>query len=228
MRKPLVVINLSPRMYAKLAGLGNAVVAALTANLHFTTPAVPLATLTGAVTDVEDAIAAWGPRKARGSHDELLTLRDKALTLHQLLHSEAEYVQLTAQTTAGSNYSEMAAILGTSGYELKGDPNKQGVLQMVQGLHHFASRKLAQNQVKLKWKRPLNVTSGNNVRDYRILRGTTADFTAAVEIGSTTRTSFIDTNDTAATVKWTYWVVPFNNAGPGVPSDGLTISVLNA
>src|ERR1041384_5038856 len=133
MRKPIIAIRLSPRMYAGLINLGNRVIVSLSGNLSFPTPAVTTADLQTAVTAVENAYAIWAPIGSRGSHSDLLDLRNKALTLHQLLKAEAQYVQTTAQLLAGSDYSDMAAIIGTSGYDLASVPSPQGVLQMVQG-----------------------------------------------------------------------------------------------
>ncbi len=137
-------------------------------------------------------------------------------------------MQLTAQLAAGSDYVLMASIIGTSGYDLKGTGTPQGVLQKVQNFHRFSSRQLAVNQLKLKWKKPLNVTTPSNVQDYKILRSATVDFTTAVEIGATTTTSFVVSNITSAPQTWTFWVVAFNSAGPGVPSDPITVTMLNA
>ncbi len=96
---------------------------------------------------------------------------------------------------------------------------------MVQNFHNFVSRKLNVNQVKLKWKKPLNTTSAGNVKSYNIFRGTTSVFSAAVQISTTTKTSFIDTNTTAAQVIWNYWIVPVNTNGEGVVSNVVTVTV---
>ena len=74
---------------------------------------------------------------------------------------------------------------------------------------------------------PQNVTSVGNVKSYRVLRGTTGVFSAAVEIGTTTRSEFIDTNNTGANVTWSYWVVPLNSAGDGAPSGVVTVAVVS-
>src|ERR1041384_8760822 len=109
MRKPIIAIKLSPREYAGLVALANAIFVALTGNLLFPTPAPTLADLQTALTAVVDAIAAWGPRGNHGSHDDLVNLRLKELILHHMLKSEAQYVQNVAQATAGVDYASMAA-----------------------------------------------------------------------------------------------------------------------
>jgi len=103
--------------------------------------------------------------------------------------------------------------------------NPQGVLQMAQNFHNFISRKLNANQVKFKFKKPLNTASAGNVKAYKVLRGTTNVFSAATELATTTKTSFIDENTTDSVQTWTYFVVPVNTAGDGVATDGVTLTV---
>jgi hypothetical protein len=226
MRKPIISIKLSPRDYAGLVNLGNRIIVSLTGNANYTTPAVTLANLQAAVTSVEDAIALWGAGSNRGSKANLADLRTKALTLSQLIKSESQYVQLTAQLAAGSDYETMNSIIMTSGFDVVSQINPQGILEMVQGFHQFISRQLYRNQVKLKWSRPLNITAAGNVKGYRVMRNTTVNFDTAVQLAITTRTSYVDVNDSTATQTWTYWIVPFNQAGDGVPSDAVTVAVL--
>jgi hypothetical protein len=226
MRKPQIVIKLSPLNYAGLANLGNRAVSSLTGNGNFTTPAVTLVNLQAAITAVEDAIAVWGPKGNRGSHEDVVDLRTKALTLHGMLKAEADYVQTTAQIAAGNDFAAMAAIMVTSGFDLKNIPGPQGMLEAVQNFHRFISRSLAPNQVKLKWKHPLNVTSKSNVKSYRVLRGTTNVFSAAVEIGAPTKTTFIDTNNTGVSQTWFYWVVAVGSAGDSAPSGVVSVIVV--
>jgi len=225
MKKPIISIKLSARNYSGLADLGNRLIASLTGNGNFTTPAVPLATLQAAVTDVETAIATWG--NGQGTTADLADLRQNAVVLLQLINSEGHYVQLTAQQAAGQDFDTLKTILTTSGFDLANTGAPQGLLQKVQNFHRAVSAQLYPNQVKLMWRKPLNVSSAGNVKDYHIYRGTTAVFTDAEQVGETTRTSFVDTNITAAAVTWTYWVIPVNSAGAGVPSDPITVSIVS-
>ncbi len=225
MAKPIIAIKTRVTAYAALVNLGNRVVASLTGNLSYATPAPALAVLQTAITDVVNAIAVWGPRGNRGSHASLVDLKTKALTLSQTIKSLAQYVQNTAQTAAGSDYALMAAVITTSGFQLSNPKNPQGTLQMVQGFHNFVSRKLNANQVKMKWKKPLNTASAGNVKSYNVYRGTTSVFSAAVQLASTTKTSFIDTNSTSASVSWSYWIAPVNTNGVGVVSNAVTVTV---
>jgi len=226
MRKPVIAIKLGPRNYSGLANLGNRLIASLTGNGNFTTPAVSLVNLQAAVTDVETALALWAPLGSRGSHSDLLDLRQKSLTLYQLIKTEQNYVQLTAQIAAGNDYETMAAIIGTSGFELGNVPAPVGKLPAVEGFQQVKSLLLNANQVMFKWNRPLNVTKAN-VYLYRIMRAATADFSAAVEIGTSSKTSFVDANATGAVQIYTYWVVPANNAGDGAISNAVTVKVLD-
>lgn len=222
--KPIIALRLSPVSYSGLVDLGNRVVASLAGNISFTTPAVTLMSLQTAITNVVDAIALWGPKGNHGSHADLVNLRQKALVLRQLLQSEAKYVEITAQLAAGTDFVTMTTIIVSSGYQLSNAATPQGILQMVQNFHRFDTRKVNPNQVKLKWKRPLN-TLPNNVKSYRVLRGTSTVFSSAVEIGVTTKASFVDTNSSTAPITWSYWIVPVNTNGGGIVSDAVTVTL---
>jgi len=225
MRKPIIVIKLRPVNYAALINLGNRIVAALTGYASFLTPAVSLVNLSAAITAVVNAYALWAPIGSRGSHSDLLDLRDKSLTLFNLIKAEADYVQTTAFIAGGNDYSAVAAIIGTSGYELKSAPAPQGVLNPVVGFRKMNSSHLNPNQVKFRWKKPLDVPDGN-VYLYKVMRGTTTVFASAAEIATTSRTTFIDTNATGAVQTYTYWIVAVNNKGDGAASVAVTVSLL--
>ena len=85
MRKPIIATRLRLRDYSGYANLGNRIIVSLTGNANFTTPAVTLLDLQAATTDVEDAIAKWSPLGNRGAHADLLDLRQKTVTLAQLM-----------------------------------------------------------------------------------------------------------------------------------------------
>ncbi len=225
MNKPIISIKLSPRDYSGLVDLGNRVFNSMSGSLLFVTPSPTLLSLQSAITNVVTAIGVWGPRSNRGSHFDLVDLREKALNLQLLLKAEAQYVQNTAQIASGTDYVAMATIIESSGFQLANTKTPQGVLQMVQNYHYFTSRKLMRNQVKIKWKKPLNVTSANNVKSYKVFRGSTNVLTAAIEINTPTKTEFVDTNTTGATQTWFYWVLAVNAFGDGVPTVPLEIIV---
>jgi hypothetical protein len=218
---------LNVRNYAGLANLGNSVVAGMTANLNFVTPLPALTVISGDVADVQAAIAKWGPRANRGSHDDLMDLRNKAIILSQNLKSLSQYVMNTAQTLSGSDYPAMAQIITSSGFQLSNPKNPQGLLQPVQNFHRGISPRYNLNQVKLMWKKPLNTQSKNNVKSYRVLKGTTPVFSAASQIAVVTRTRYVDTNTTSTTQTWYYWVVAVNDAGDGATSDVVAANVFS-
>jgi hypothetical protein len=227
MKKSRIAINLRPTDYSDVVDLGNRVVAALTGNGNFTTPAVSLVNLQAAITDVVNALSLWNPTGNYASKAALEDLQNKSLTLWQLLRAEADYVQTASQLLAGSDYSTLRAIMTTSGYNLKSDGSPQGLLESVQNFHHFITRTLAPNKIKLKWERPLNVTSAGNVKSYRVFRGTTNVFSAAVEIDTTSKTSYIDTNATGAVQSYYYWIVAVGAAGDGAPSDVVFVMIVS-
>ncbi len=226
MKVPKIAIKLKANDYAGHVNLGNRVMASMTGNGNFTTPVPTLIALGAAITDVEDAIALWGPEGNRGSHAQLDDLRQKTLALYLMLKAMAAYVTNTAALTAGADYSTMQAIMTSSGFELANVGSPQGVLEMVQNFHRFVSRQLNVNQVKLKWEKPLNLKSDGNVKAYKVFRSSTPQFSTAELVKTTTATSFIDTNTGNSVVTWNYWVLAINNAGAGVLSDMITLSVL--
>ncbi len=229
MSKPIIAIKTRTLSYAALVNLGNRVVASMTGNANFPIPAPTLLALQTAITDVQNAIAVWGQKGNRGSHATLVALRQKALTLSQMLKSEAQYVQNTAQSASGSNYPAMAAIITTSGFQLANIKSPQGTLQKVQNFHNFVSRKLNANQVKLKWKKPLNTATAGTVKSYTIYRvAQPSPFSIATVIATTTKTTFIDIPTLSSdNLKWSYWIVPVGAAGNGVISDVVNVTVSN-
>jgi hypothetical protein len=226
MKKPIIAIKLSPRNYAGLVALGNHVVNGLASNVHFVSPAIPTATLQAAVADLVQATAQWGPQGNRGNHEDLVDLRRKALVLANMLKAEAQYVQTTALIATGTDYAAMGVIISTSGFGLANARTPQGILEKVQDLHEFVSRKLNKNQVKLRWKKPLNLTSRSNVKEYHVLRCNSTDLTTAVEVGVSTKATFTDVNTSVNAARWTYWIVGYNSNGAGVVSDPITVDVL--
>ncbi len=229
MAKPIIAIKVRTTNYAALVNLGNRIIVSMTGNANFSTPAPTLLSVQTAITAVENAIAVWGSKGNRGSHASLSDLREKALTLSQMIKSLAQYVQNTAQTAAGSNYFAMAAIITTSGFSAANIKSPQGVLQKVQNFHNFVSRKLNANQVKLKWKKPLNTGTAGNVKSYTIYRvAQPSPFSIAMPIATTTKTSYIDIPSLSSdNLKWSYWIVPTGAAGNGVVSDAVNVTVSN-
>jgi hypothetical protein len=175
-----------------------------------------------------NALAAWGPKGNRGSHANIVALREASLTLHQTLKALADYVQTTASITAGNDFAAMATLITSSGFKLAATPAPVGVLEVVQNFHNFFSRSVNKNQVKLKWKRPLNTNYPNDVKNYTVYRSATAVFNTATPVANTPKTSFLDTNISTSAQTWFYWIVPSNAFGPGIVSDAVAATLLSA
>jgi len=225
MRYPRASVKSGPTRFDALVSLGNRVIVAFTGSGIFISPAVTLALLSAAVQDVTDALAIWRPSSGRGSHASYLDLKSKALTLYNLLKAEAAYVQTTAGIAAGNDYVAMASLIGTSGFPIGDVPNPQGLLNPVVGFRKVNSTNLNPNQVKFLWDRPLDTRRGN-VYLYRILRGPTTNIADAVEIATSSRTRFIDTNDTGSVQTYTYFIIAVNNEADGAASVAVTVTIL--
>jgi hypothetical protein len=221
--KPTTTLNVKKSNYEAVVNLANRVVGSLTGNLNFLTPIPALATVQTDITSTINAIAAWGPVGNRGSHAQLLALRADANTLYNDLLTLAAYVQNTAQATAGNDYVSMAAIIGSSGFSIKNPPAPQGILGAPQNLHRFFANAISLYTPKLKWTKPIGLTSANNVKSYQILRSLTNNILVATVIATSTKTSFIDTSALAAT-QYYYWVKGVNTDGAGAESNVLATS----
>ena len=223
MGKPTTIIGVKISDYAGILNTINRVVASLTGNAEFTTPSPLLATLTADATALDSAIALWGPVGNRGSHADLVALRAAARTAYDDLLAEAQYVQNTAQIAAGTDYVAMAAIIATSGFAIKNAPMPQGILGAPQNLHRFFANNISLYTPKLAWKKPIGLTSPNNVKSYQVFRNTVNNILTATVIGTSSKTSFIDTTALAGTAYW-YWTKGINAAGAGTESNVLATS----
>jgi hypothetical protein len=223
MAKPVIKIKAFPLKYSNLASLLSSVIAAITANANFTTPNPTLAAGTALGVTLNDAITAWGPVGNRGSHADLLALREAALAVRNWLVAEANYVLNTASIAQPTDYSAQAAIITSSGFGVRNAPAPQGVLGMVQGLHQQVGIKFSPVQPRLRWKKPLGLTSPGNVKAYQIFKGTTNVFGSATQIGTTTSTAYTDASATPSTAFY-YWVVGVNAAGPGLVASALLVN----
>ncbi|MFI5159451.1 MAG: hypothetical protein ACHQF4_11335 [Sphingobacteriales bacterium] len=190
----------------------------------FPTPLPSLATTNGLNATLLADIAAWGAVGARGSHAQLLSLRQSAQAVYNALVQLANYVQNTVDPT--TTYAAQAAFIALSGFGVKNPPVPQGPLAAVQALHQLIQPRVSQYSPKLKWKRPIGVTSPGNVKAYQIYRGATAVFGASQLIATSTKTSFVD-QSAAPGASYYYFVLGINTAGKGAPSAGLPISVPN-
>jgi hypothetical protein len=152
----------------------------------------------------------WGVVGARGSHNDLLNLRASANALYNLLVAEFNYVQNIVDPT--TSYADQDAFITSSGFSTKNSPTPQGVLAQPENFHQMFSPGVSIYTPKLKWKKPLGVTSPNNVKLYKLYRRTGTALPAV--IATTTKTSFIDTTAVANT-SYSYAASAVNTAGEG-------------
>lgn len=221
--KPLVKIGVSKLKYAALSAYASNVTALLLANIaSYPTPLPALAGVNGDIDALNSAITLWGPVGARGSHQNLLALRQAALVVYTDLQQLAAYVQNTVDPT--TSYSDQAAFIALSGFGVKNPPSPQGPLAAVQTFGQLIQAKISPYTPKLKWKKPIGVISPGNVKAYQVFRGTAAAFGSATLLAVTTKTSYVDTSAARSTIYW-YWVVPINSAGSGVVSSAVNIAV---
>lgn len=222
--RPIATLNIRVNQYQPLADFAYQVVVAMTGNLSFTTPSPTLASITTAADDVVDAIGVWGPQGNRGSHAELLDLRNKALILRNLLLQEMGYVQTTAYLAGGNDYVLIASIISTSAFSVKNAPTPQGLLAQPQSIHQVFSPTISQYTPKIAFKKPIGLHSPNNVHGYQILRGATNDPNLATILITVTKTSYIDTTAVPGQ-QYFYFARGVNTNGPGVFSADLAVSV---
>lgn len=223
-----IAMRLNAKQFSKLVELGNRVVASMAGNLNFVTPSPTPLAAQSAITAVVNSQAVYGDVGNRGSRQDYIDLCEKAQTLWELLRALAAYVENTAIQLAGSNYTLMRTIISTSGFELANDKTPHPVLEQVRDFRIFKVNSLNKNQVEIRWKRPLNTTSANDVNIYEVYRSTTSNFTDAVKVASVTKTEFIDTNTSAVAVNWFYFVLAYNTAGTGAVSVALPVSLVGA
>ena len=222
MRRPKIKIAVTADEYSALKGLALTVIEYMTGNPRFLSPSPTMAELNAALVTLTNCIATWGEPGNYGSKLDLTRLRGAAINMHNLLIKEAAYVMNQVDMSAG--VEEQAVFIASSGFPVANAPNPQGKLEKVQNFHHFVSRKESAYDVKLKWEKPLNVSVNTNVKVYLIYKSATPDFKDAVFMSLSTKTSFIDYNPVRGAYNY-YFVMPFNNAGMGVLSEMVTVSV---
>jgi len=195
----------------------------------YLTPFPTLVNVSSAKLALDNAITAWGPVGARGSHSDLMILRSASLTLYNLLVQEAGYV-LNTVIAFGGDYSIQSSNLILSGFGVKNPPTPQGLLGVPQNLHQWFKNSISIYHVGLRWKKPLNLTSPGNVKEYIIYRGNQDGFTnpTTSKIASSTRTSFIDKNPIVGGSSPTsfYWITAVNTAGEGAPTASLPVDAI--
>lgn len=220
MSKPIIVIKLKPKDFRGILNLAEGVYENMHLNPNFISPQPTLAALQAATADLTDALAIWGDTGNRGSHAAYVNLTVKAGRLHKMLTQLGDWCM--SSVDADIPYPEQSVILGSSGFALKNAKSPQGVLEAVQDFRRFFARTVKENQVKLRWKKPLNVAVNNNVKAYVVYRSATNEFSAAIIIGVAALTTYIDEPGAGT---WFYWITPVNNKGQGVKSEVVTARI---
>lgn len=217
--RPKVALNVRVTAYQAISNLITLVVTQMTADVFgiFTTPAPALAALTAAQTTLDAAIAQWGPEGNRGSHADLLNLRNEARNAYNLLLSESDYVQNKAQIAAGNDYVLLANYIASSGFSVKNPPSPQGLLGQPQNLRRVFEDSMTLYNVKLAWNKPAGLLSPGNVKSYVVKRNTVNNFLSATAIATTTKTNYVDTTPPPGSPVF-YWIQAQNTNGAGAQS----------
>jgi hypothetical protein len=218
MARKLISLNLSRLTYKALAVLAQAVHDGFLALvLVYPMPTVTMVMFQTHIDTLNDAITAWGPKGARGSHAQHLALIAAANVVRNDLRQLATY----AMTTKPDDSDSWASL----GFSIRRPKSAPVALPMVQNFHNFISRTVVAGTIKLKWKRPLD-TDRSDVKCYIVQHSNTAVQPAitgsqgiANVIGLTTDTSIIiEPQHVGANY---FWVTPFNSVGAGVSSDAV-------
>lgn len=221
--RPQTILGVKRSNYQGIANLANLIIAGMTGNANFVTPSPALLAIQTELTTLEADIATWGPVGNRGSHADLLALRAQADLVYSMLLAESEYVQNIAQLAAGADYPTMAAIIITSGFGVKNNPNPQGLLGVPTDFHQEFKNSINIYFVKTNWTKPVGLNSPGNVKAYQVLRSLTNDFSNAVVIGTTTKTNYLDTTAAAGT-KYFYWCRGVNTNGVGAQTAAIEVN----
>ncbi len=217
MSKPIIVLKLHPRAFSKTLELAQTVSASLTSNPGFVNPQPSLAVLNAAITELEGALETWGDTGNRGSHADYLNLSAKAARMQRILKQLADWCMSAVDPDLPN--PERAQLLATTGFALKGLRSPQGKLEAVQNFHRFFARTVRENQVKLRWTKPLNVVTNSNVKAYLVYRSRHEVFSTASILSATSHTTYTDEPGAGT---WYYWVTAVNNKGQGVVSEMVT------
>ena len=213
-----VKIGVNPSDFNGISVLIANVIAGLTFNPgDFPAPNPSLANLNADYNALTAAITAWGPVHNRGSHTDWLNLVAAADTARNDLLLEADYVNNLVDPL--QPYATQVAFIVTSGFGVKNLPTPQGSLGQIQNFHRHMSDAIPDSDVCLKWKKPLGLTSPNNVKGYKIFKANLLGTFTQTFIS--TKTQFTDSPGLGQVFLYTVWA--FNDAGLGVASPTLTI-----
>ena len=131
--------------------------------------------------------------------------------------------KIPAQIASGNDYPAMAAMIITSGFAVKNNPNPQGLLGVPTDFRQIFANNINPYFVKMDWRKPVGLNSPGNVKSYQIMRSLTDDFATAVVIGTSTKTTFTDVTAAHATVYF-YWVRGVNTDGVGAQTASISVA----
>jgi len=220
MKKPIIVTKLKVTQFRAIKSMAESVHEGLNLNAGFPNPQPSMPVLLAALTALNEALEKWGKNGNRGSHADYVNLQVAALHMYRILTQLAAWCM--ASLDPALSYGEQRVLLSTTGFPLKHDGSPQGRLEPVQDLHLFFARNTRQGYIKFRWKRPLNVTSKGNVKNYLIYRSAANDFSTASVIASVTKTTFTEAPGIG---EWFYWVAAANHHGPGAVGSSLQVEV---
>lgn len=219
MKKPVIVIKVTAKQFKALAALIQYVLLNMLGNLEFITPSPALIAVQAALTDLQAAIAAWGVKGNRGSHATYVSLKVKSTFALALLTQLGEYCMTVVDPN--SSFDVQTTLLLSSGFPIKNASIPVGMLGMVENFRRVFSATVSLNNVKLRWRKPLN-TSRGNVKSYLIYRNTTNNFASATFLTSVQPSTYIDSPGTGI---WYYWVAATNNSGNGITSNVVVVNI---
>ena len=218
-----IKIGVAQTDYNGISLLCSNVIAGMFANPgNFPSPSPILPTLSAALAVLNAAIATWGPVGARGSHADWVALQAASHAVYISLVQEAAYVQNVTDPT--QPYAVQAAFITSSGFAVKNLPTPQGLLGVPQNFHQVFNNSIDIHTPWLDWKKPLGLTSVNNVKSYEIFRASTPPI-PSLSIATVTETRFIDTDPVLKGHAWLYWVCGVNDLGRGAFTADLPVSV---
>lgn len=224
MKSLSIKIPVASNDYAGIDTLAGAVIVRMTGNVNFPAPSPSLATLQTAQAALSHAITACGTAGHRGSKSDFAELGVASWRMLELLKREASYVMGLVDRNAP--VLEQEAFIASSGFEMKSAGSPQGVLQPPQNVRQLINQHYSPYTPKIKWTKPQGLLSRKNVKLYHVFRSSTWNFSDAVKIGVTTRTSFIDMTAPKGAMQY-YFVAGMNTAGLGVVSDGIEVPMPN-
>lgn len=225
MDRPRIVIKKSATDYKGYILLGSVVYSRMSGNEYFPEAQPRMEVLKAVVHDSRMALARWGMPGNRGSSADLRDLREKTGVLALLLKELAHYVQKVAYDSLGSDYGAMVAVMISSGFVVSKGKKPQGPLEPVGYLKKNVFDQFSPHEVELTWKKPRNLVSASNLKEYIIYRADTPDFSMAMPAGRSRICKFRDINLTGVPVTWYYWIVPVGRNGNGVVAGPIQVSL---